>query len=111
PAAASAAEPSPGAPPPGGPPAGGPPMGFPNLDPRMPDLFLAVGRNDGAAVRSILKSGVPVDTRNFLGITPLMWAAISDRTEMAKILIEAGAQVNAESPFGSPLTEAEAEGH
>src|SRR4051794_39632946 len=105
PVAAPAAAPPPAAPPTGAP--SGPP-GPPDLDPRMPDLFLAVGRSDAEGLRAALKTGVPVDSRNFLGMTALMYAAAIDRPEMAKLLIEAGAQVNAESPFGSCLTLAEA---
>lgn len=91
-------------------PAGAPPSGQPQLDPRMPAVFLAVGKNDPAAVRAALSSGVSPDCRNFIGLTPLIFAASTGHQEAAEALLKAGAAVNAESPVGSALTIAEAEG-
>src|SRR5205814_9179529 len=93
------------------PPPAGPPGGPPKLDPQMSELFLAVGRNDTAAIQALLKTGVKPDVRNYLGITPLIYAAGADRKEAAEALLEGGAQVDAESPFGTALTLAESEGH
>ena len=87
--------------------AGGPPK----LDPRMPALFTAVGEGKSAGVRAALASGVSPDARNFLGITPLMFAAATGNVEAAQELLRAGAMVDAPSPFGSALTFAIAEGH
>ena len=89
------------------PPAGGPPK----LDPRMPELFLAVGRDDAGAVKRLIAGGLDPDVRNILEMTPLIFAATANRPAAAKALLELGAKVNAPSPMGSALTMAETEGN
>jgi len=89
------------------PPAGGPPP----LDPRMPELFRAVGRDDAAAVKRILSGGVDPEVRNFVEMTPLIYAAAANRPAAARALLAAGAKVNTPSPMGSALTMAETDGH
>jgi ankyrin repeat protein len=87
------------------------PPGGPPLDPRMPDLYLAVGRNDPAAIQRALATQVPVDSRNVLGMTPLIYGAAADRRAAVEALLAAGANIEAPSEFGSALTLALAEGH
>lgn len=50
-----------------------------------------------AAVRQEIAEGTPIDARNSWGDTPLIIAATEDHTDLALYLIEAGADVNAES--------------
>jgi ankyrin repeat protein len=50
---------------------------------------------DLAKVRQLLEQGADVNTRDELQLTPLHWAAIYGKTEVAKLLIEKGADVNA----------------
>lgn len=68
------------------------------------ELFLAVTHRDAAAVRSLLARGADPNARNYLQLTPLMFAAASRQPEVVQHLLAAGAQIEATSPFGTPLT-------
>ena len=73
--------------------------------PRLaPELFLAIGHQDLAGLQALLSKGVGVESRNTLGMTGLMIAASTGNVEMVKALLAKGADINASSPFGSPLT-------
>jgi len=77
-------------------------------------LFLAVGRGNLHAVKSLLASEVKVDPVNSYGYTPLMVAVFADQPEIAAALIEGGANPNfaakpeseygSDSPLGAALT-------
>jgi hypothetical protein len=77
-------------------------------------LFLAVGRGNLDAVKSLLAAEVKVDSVNSYGYTPLMVAVFGDQPEIAAELIEAGANLNfaaksdseygSDSPLGAALT-------
>ncbi len=69
-----------------------------------PDLFLAVGRKDAAAVKALLAKNADPNARNFLSFTPLMFAGIVGDVESARLLLANGAELEAESPFGTALT-------
>jgi ankyrin repeat protein len=69
-----------------------------------PDLFLAVGRGDLAAVKTLLARGANPNARNFLMMTPLMYAALRGEVEISKALLARGAELDAVSQFGSALT-------
>ena len=58
-------------------------------------LFQAVKLNDLDAVKVSLLAGLPVDTRNAQGRTPLIVAVSTGNLEMTKLLVEHGADVNA----------------
>jgi ankyrin repeat protein len=58
-------------------------------------LFQAVKLNDLDAAKVSLLAGLPVDTRNDQGRTPLIVAVSTGNLEMAKLLVEHGADVNA----------------
>jgi uncharacterized protein len=58
-------------------------------------LFQAVKLNDLDAVKVSLLTGLPVDTRNDQGRTPLILAVSTGNLEMTKLLVEHGADVNA----------------
>ena len=68
------------------------------------DLFIAVGRGDLPGVRSLLKRGADPNARNGLLFVPLDLAAATGQVDVMKALIESGAKVEAESPYGTPLT-------
>ncbi|MFN3649840.1 MAG: ankyrin repeat domain-containing protein [Armatimonadota bacterium] len=69
-----------------------------------PELFVAVGKRDAAEVRRLLNGGADPDSRNFLQMTPLMFAATVDEVESARVLLQGGADLNATSPIGAPIT-------
>ena len=57
----------------------------------------AAKAGDVAEVKALLASGVKVDARHFIGVTPLHWAKTA---EIAKVLLKAGAKVNARDEDG-----------
>lgn len=58
-------------------------------------LHIAVIAGRPSAVTTALKNGADVDERDNNGMTPLMLAAIFDRSSSAKLLLQAGANPNA----------------
>ena len=82
-----------------GPPgAGGPPP-----DPLGPDLYFAIRGNRIDQVNDLLSKGAKTEARNWLGITPLIWAAIRGNDQACAALLDHKANVNADSLFGGPL--------
>jgi ankyrin repeat protein len=68
------------------------------------EFEIAIGRGDLAAVKALLDAGRSADTPIAEGHqTPLQRAASSGKTEIAKLLIERGASVNAPAASGSAL--------
>jgi uncharacterized protein len=68
-------------------------------------LVEAVKKGDNAAVRSLLKQHVDVNTPQNDGATALAWAVHRDDLETAELLIRAGANVNAANDYGvTPLS-------
>ena len=63
-------------------------------------LSIAAMQGDKDAVRSLLKERVDVNAPQGDGTTALHWAAYGDDPEMAKLLIEAGANVKASTRLG-----------
>jgi ankyrin repeat protein len=60
----------------------------------MNALAIAVSFADLPTVKGLLDIGVPVDIEDDDGLTGLGWSAIGNQTEVARVLIERGAQVN-----------------
>jgi ankyrin repeat protein len=83
------------------------PSGPPQGDPLGPDLFIAIRSGSSADIQAVLAKGAKVDAPNWLGVTPLMWAALVGNEEACKSLIAAGANVNALSRIGNVLAIAE----
>ena len=75
------------------------------------DLFLALDHRDLAGVQELIKKGADPNSRNGLEFTPLYIAAASHQPQAMKLLIDAGAKIDAESPYGSPLAFAAASAH
>src|SRR2546428_2191074 len=60
---------------------------------------------DRASIRSLLKRRVDVNAPQVDGMTALHWVAYQDDTEVAKLLVNAGADVKAENRYGvTPLS-------
>ncbi len=55
-------------------------------------------------MKALLARGVSPNARNSLGIAPLAMAADGGHLEIMRILVAAGAEVDAGSTFGTPLT-------
>jgi ankyrin repeat protein len=68
-------------------------MSMLGLFPSVP-LLVAVGFGDLASVRGLLDAGASANSADDDNISALAWAAISNRTEVARLLIERGADVN-----------------
>jgi len=62
----------------------------------------AVEKSDRAAVRSLLKQQIDVNTPQADGMTALHWAVHLDDLATARLLIKAGADVKATNHFGVP---------
>lgn len=75
-------------------------------------LIDAARRENVAAMRSLLKQGVDVNTRQGDGATALHWAAYRNNTEAVDLLIAAGANVDAANDLRiTPLALASANGN
>lgn len=69
------------------------------------DLFVAVEKNDIQKVGVLLPLGADVNAKDpYANMTPLMMAAYDGYTEIAKLLIEKGAQVNAKGGVDMDMT-------
>jgi hypothetical protein len=81
-------------------------------EPNAASLVAAVRAGDTQRVLSALKRGVDPDAIDARGWTALIHAAMGNQIEIANLLIEAGANVNARTPDGStPLMAAAVMGH
>src|SRR5437016_9407840 len=68
------------------------------------DLFLAVAHRDLAGVKALLKRGADPNARNGLEFAPLYIAAASGQPEVMAALLQAGAKLQASSPYGTALS-------
>jgi len=58
-------------------------------------LTIAAERGDAVEVRRLIAAGAEVNERDKAGLNALMWAARNGRTEIAKMLVDARANLNA----------------
>ena len=66
------------------------------------ELALAIIDDDAAAVESALTKGADADARDAVwGSTPLIFAALLGRAEIARMLVAAGADVHASDSYGN----------
>jgi ankyrin repeat protein len=92
-------------------PSGFEPTQKPALD-RRKILLRAASRGQFATVRSLVQSGIDVDSRSKYGNTPLMRAAYKGYVKVAKFLLDNGADVNAQNMHGNtPLLATVSAGH
>lgn len=68
------------------------------------DLFLAIDHRDLAGVQALLKQGADPNSRNGLEFTPLAIAAASHQADIMQALLAGGAEPEAVSAYGTPLT-------
>ncbi len=80
-------------------------------DPLGADLFQAISYGTAADVKALLAKGAQVEGKNWLGITPLMWAATVGKRDICVALVEAGANVNTSGRLGTALNFAEMGGN
>ena len=64
------------------------------------ELFFAVNTNDFNSVKKLAAKGVDVNARDEGGSTPLMRAAVNGNTDVAKLLLDHGADVNVQDRHG-----------
>ncbi|MGO2245503.1 MAG: ankyrin repeat domain-containing protein [Halomonas sp.] len=77
-----------------------------------PLLISAAENDDIAGVREMIASDIPLDARDSRGRTALLAATHANRVETARLLISAGADVNAKDDIeDSPYLYAGARGH
>ena len=78
------------------------------IDPDVAELFTdAARKGDANAVVNMLHEGVPVDCCNQYDLTALHCAAFANRTDVANVLLESGANVNRQNRSGrTPLMQA-----
>jgi ankyrin repeat protein len=67
-------------------------------------LHDATRDGDVKRARESLKRGANVDQENEQGLTPLHWSALNGRTDMAELLLEHGANLNARESYTGKLT-------
>ncbi|MER7584799.1 ankyrin repeat domain-containing protein [Kitasatospora sp. NPDC097691] len=72
------------------------------LSPADRSLLEAAERGDLDATRAAPAAGAAVDARDTEGRTPLLRAAFADRVAVARLLVGAGADVNAQDPALNP---------
>lgn len=68
---------------------------------RQAPLTLAARWNRDTVVRELAKSGAPLEARDRLGWTALMWGAHLGRTDIVAALLEAGANARAHDQDGN----------
>jgi ankyrin repeat protein len=69
------------------------------------DLFAAIEKNDIQKIRYLIPMGADVNARDpYASMSPLMMAAYDGYTEIARLLIEKGAEVNAKGGIDMDMT-------
>ena len=71
------------------------------------DLFIALRDRDPGATLAALRNGADPNGRNWLSLTPLMWAALRGEQRTVDMLLARGAKLDDPSMFGTALTLAE----
>ena len=65
-----------------------------------PDIFALVNAGDAAGVEQALAAGVDVNTRDALGQTPIIVAALAAQDAVASVLVQHGADIMARTEKG-----------
>lgn len=74
-------------------------------------LIEAAGSSDVARIKQLLSDGAHVSATDIWGNTPLLNAARQGEVESARVLLEAGAEVDGRGGAMTPLTAAALQGH
>jgi ankyrin repeat protein len=69
-------------------------------EPDIRRLLDAIGRQDKAAVRTLIQQKVDVNASRADGVTPLLWAVHVNDAEITDMLLAAGAKINAAEDHG-----------
>jgi ankyrin repeat protein len=64
-------------------------------------IHLAATKGDLAEIRSFIEKGTDIDTKDAIGWTPLLWAALAGQHDAAEFLISKGADINAKNQDGA----------
>lgn len=64
-------------------------------------LCLAISKGDITTVKQIISYGIDINETTNRGMTPLMYAAIYNQSEIAKLLLEKGAKLDMKDKSGS----------
>ena len=85
----------------------------PNIEELNNNLCTAARNNDKNAILQLLQGGAEINAKDKkFGTTPLSWAAHNGHTEVAKLLIENGAEVDVRRNDGqTPLSLVVYKGH
>ena len=75
------------------------------------DLMEAISVSDAPWVQRLVDAGANVNATGPFGETALMGAALGGHTEIARLLLDAGAEVNAKIDVYTALAMAESDGH
>ena len=75
------------------------------LDTLESPLHWAVASRDPLKVELLIKKGARFNWQDNLGLTPLHWSVSRDLLEIAKILIDHGADINIHADDGKTITE------
>lgn len=67
-------------------------------------LHEATREGDLRKARELLEQGAAVDRPNEQGLTPLHWSALNGRTDLAELLLDHGADINAREKYTGKLT-------
>jgi len=68
------------------------------------ELFLAITHDDPSAADAALAHGADPNGRNWLGFTPLMWAAMKGNQKIADTLLAHKADMDAAGNYGTALS-------
>ena len=66
-------------------------------------LPMAACAGDLTIVRSLIAQGADINTRDEAGLTPLLWAAVTDQVDVVEYLLANGAGMATQTPLG-PIT-------
>ncbi|MHC9543459.1 MAG: ankyrin repeat domain-containing protein [Vulcanimicrobiota bacterium] len=78
-----------------------PPSVPPRSTRRYKDIFEAIARNDSDGISRFITAGINLNSKNYDGWTPLLWAADKGNSEAAALLLQHGSEINGRSFRGA----------
>jgi ankyrin repeat protein len=73
-------------------------------DDTEPPIHQAARDGDVERVRELIEEGVDFEDANEIGLAPIHWAALNGSDDLAKLLLNRGAQVNARDYLTTGMT-------